>query len=428
MKKLGPFCVVDNGLFPELARVVSPGVEESSYYSRWESAFPSLYQMKVGDFPGVNRILDYHDLIDEMKENDGTWIFPDILFAGLQVHLESLGHAVWGSRHGEDLENYRVEFRELCEELKIGAPEYEPCTGITALTKLLAKQEDRWVKVSLIRGMMETWLSVNAQLAQAWLDRLAHNLGPWKEKQKFLIEKPIPKSVEIAYDWSMIGKLHAKRAFMGLEIKSEALFGMLIDYDKLPEQIRDINEKLGPTFEDYHFRCNAPIELRVKEDGSYVALDPCMREGAPSFAAKHGLISNWPEIYHAGARGKVVEPETRDGDTCAMELILYSDYARDDALAVYFPPKLRDNVFLRYAAEVDGVCWVLPQLIPNTTLGSLVTTGKSWQECRDKMDKIKDEVKGRGVNYYGDALDKTKAEWEKLADFGVKLPSLGGGK
>jgi hypothetical protein len=424
MKKYGPFCVVDNGLFCELSRTVSPHVEESSYYARWENAFPSLFQMKIGDFPGVNRILDYHDIIDEMKENDGTWIFPDILFAGLQVHLESLGHAVWGARHGEDLENYRVEFRELCKELGIGAPEYETCTGVTALRKLLAKYPDRWVKVSLIRGNMETWYSENVKLAEPWLASLRRSLGPWAELQEFIVEKPIPKSVEIAYDSPLIDGEHADKFFLGLEIKSEALFGMLLPYTQCPKPLADINGRIGPALGDYHFRCNAPIELRVKEDGSYVALDPCMREGSPSFAAKHKLITNLPKIYHGGARGEVVNPETKDGECCSMELLLYSDYAREDAMPVYFPPEIRDNVFLRYAAEVDGVCWVLPQLIPNTTLGSIVTTGKSWQDCRKKMDDIKDLVKGRGLNYYGDALDKTKTEWEKLQDFGIDLPKL----
>ena len=431
VKKYGPFCQIDGGLFAELARIISPRVEESHYYCRWEGEFPSLCRQMIGDFPGVNRILDYHDIIDEMAD-DGTWVFSDILFAGLQTHLEQLGHAVWGARHAEDLENFRVEFRELTKGLGLATPEYKIVPG-AKLESYVEKNPGEWMKVmGYLRGMTETKFAESLDLFKPVLQKLQHDFGPYFKTTDFIMEKPIPKSVEIAYDWNTIDGGHSKKCCLGLEIKSSAFFLKLIDYTDLPPQIQDFNERMAPTWKDYRMRSNCPVELRVTEDGKYIPLDPCQREGFPSFPSKHLLIKNMADIYYAGARGEVVEPET-DGDTCAMELVLSSEWCMTEYMPIYFPPKLRDNFFPRYAAEVDGVINILPQPVNNVsnaifsankTVGSIVTTGKSYAECRKKMDEIRDEFKGERLEYDLAALDKLESEWQKVVDFGVKMPKL----
>jgi len=348
---------------------------------------------------------------------------PDILSGDLAVYLENIGERAWSARFAEDVENFRVECKELFEELKIPSPKYEVVTGITALRKYLKTHENVWIKISLIRGMAETWRSENLKFSEGKLDRIARDLGPWKETQEFLVEESVPDSVEISYDGYSIDGQYPKKTVFGVEIKSESYFCIALDYEHLPPQVRDYNSKIAPTLKDYHCRSNTPCEMRVTADGEYKSIDPCLREGSPSFGAKLNLISNWPAIYEGGARGEVIEPEFVD--KCAMEIVLYSETAKTEALPIHFPPKYRDFLKFRYACEIDGIVYVLPQPCPNGTLGTIAVTGKDWDECKDKIMEIREEVKAEGLESSAEAIDKTKEEWEKLTnDFNIKLPKI----
>jgi hypothetical protein len=347
---------------------------------------------------------------------------PDILYGDLAVHLEGMGENVWSAKMAEDIENFRIECKELFQELNIPAPNYEVVAGITALRKYLKTHEGVYVKISIIRGMCETFRSDSLKMSEGKLDRLARDLGPWKETQDFLVEEEVPDAVEISYDLYCIDGEYPQKTVFGVEIKSEAYFCKTMDYDQLPEQVIDYNAKIAPTLKKYRCRSNTPCELRVQKNGAYKAIDICMREGAPSFGAKLNLVINWPKIYSGGAQGKVVEPEF--ADKCAMELCLYSETAKTEALPIYFPPKYRNNIKLRYSCEIDGTCYVLPQPCPNGTLGTIAVTGSTWEECKGNIIEIRDELKAEGLESSLEAIDKTKTEWNKMQDHGISIPKI----
>ena len=415
--------ILDHGLFAaEIGRVLAPHFGKTSVYTAWEDGFPSLYQMKIGEgYKGITRCNDFYAIKNEVD----LWIFPDILFAGLQTDLEESGKRVWGARYGEEIENLKIDFREHCKEIGVPVSPYKVVTGMTEARKYLETHEDKWLKVELIRGNFETFHVENLKLAEPRLQKVAHDLGPWKEKQRIIIEDSFPDSVEVAFDlWSIDG-LFPGLVIFGIEIKGKGYFCFIMKYEDLPWQIRDLNEKFVPTLKEYHYRSNFPVEIRINKKGEYVALDPCTREGHPVFSTKLAMIKNLPDVFWNGAEGKCIDPKFDVGVKCGMELVIFSDWAATEPQPVYVPPKYRDAVKFRYAAEVDGVVWVLPQPLPNTTLGSITATGKSWQECKDKILEIKDEIKGEGIDCYVDAMDEVKAEWEKLrTDFNIDLPKL----
>jgi hypothetical protein len=74
----------------------------------------------------VNNLFDYIDEVD-------VFVFPDIIDADLQLHLESLGKKVFGSRRGEELETNRAGMREYMKELKLPVGHYEIIKGVDAL-------------------------------------------------------------------------------------------------------------------------------------------------------------------------------------------------------------------------------------------------------------------------------------------------------
>src|SRR5258708_15118766 len=92
---------VDHGLFLPLAIKLAESFQRVLYYSPWEKGFPILNDCVIGDgFENVERV---DDIWEHLKDVD-LFLFPDLQHSGLQLHLESLGKRVWGSREGDDLE------------------------------------------------------------------------------------------------------------------------------------------------------------------------------------------------------------------------------------------------------------------------------------------------------------------------------------
>lgn len=417
------FCQIDLGLFPEMARTLAlGGVGSMLYWSPWEDGFPSLYKMKIGDgFEGVTRIEDPFSVFDEVD----LFIFSDNAFGGMQDHFERLGKRVWGPRFGGAIEDDKEGFEETCKEIGVPVCHREMATGITDLRKKLKNKKDVWIKVSLIRGNFETFHVDELRFAESNLEKIAHDLGPWKEKQKFIIEDTFPDSVEIAYDlWQVRGKF-PKKALFGLEKKGDLYCCHTMDYAELPAQIQDLNSRFAPVLEEYGAISNFPVEIRVNKKGEYVALDPCMREGHPVLSTKLLMIKNLPDVFWFGAEGECLDPEFEIENAWGAELVISSAWVETDPKAVFVPKDLRNQVKLRYAAEVDGVPWVLPQTNAGGTLGSIVATNKSFEKCKAEMEDIEGKIRGGSVDTFPDAFHKFTKNWEKLQEFGIKnLPKI----
>src|SRR5580698_7548721 len=98
-------CVVDQGLFAELAAVLAPSFGRTLYCSTWKTAFPRSNASAVGKgLAGVQRIESFWPIIDQID----LFVFPDILNGDYQIYLRRLGKRVWGSGQAEELELSRA--------------------------------------------------------------------------------------------------------------------------------------------------------------------------------------------------------------------------------------------------------------------------------------------------------------------------------
>src|SRR5882724_7828370 len=95
-------CVVDNGLFVELALTLTPHFKRVYYFSPWsQSGYPRSNALLIGHgVPNVTRIESIWEVLDEVD----LFVFPDVYFGSLQLHLAALGKRVWGGRMGEEIE------------------------------------------------------------------------------------------------------------------------------------------------------------------------------------------------------------------------------------------------------------------------------------------------------------------------------------
>lgn len=95
------FCLCDSGLFEPLAFCLAEQAQRVIIWSQDQRSFPSVKQACIGQgFDNIERVKDFWPYLDEID----CFTFPDIGQAALQLHLESIGKPVWGSRNGDILE------------------------------------------------------------------------------------------------------------------------------------------------------------------------------------------------------------------------------------------------------------------------------------------------------------------------------------
>ena len=247
-------CVLvrDYGLFVTWAQKLAESFGRVLYYCPYKSAFPRSQQYAIGTgLEGVERITNFWDHIDEAD----LFFFPDVYDGDLQVALREMGKPVWGAAKGEELELMRWQTKLfLKKDLHLPVQPVERIVGVDELRVYLKESENKYVKISLLRGDFETFHHINYQLSEPILDEIENKLGPWKESKEFIVEDAIDDAVEVGYDGFTIDGQYPDPAFFGYEIKDVAFVGTVRPYQKLPKQLKEVNEKLSPVFESYNYR------------------------------------------------------------------------------------------------------------------------------------------------------------------------------
>lgn len=261
----------------------------------------------IGD--GFDDIVRVTSIFEDEDDVD-CWVFPDVGFAYEQEHLARLGKPVWGARHGDSLELSRGKFLDTLKEIGLSVPPYEKVVGITALHKALEGIEDRWIKVSRFRGDWETfhWRSEEEDLNV--LDYYATRFGPFREQINFYVFEPIDADIEDGCDsWNIDGDF-PEVIIHGMESKDKAFIGTFQRYDDMPEQVRHVNDAIGPVLQEYGYRSFFSTEVRITKDNECFFIDPTCRAGSPPHQAMTEMIANYAEVIWYGANGILINPES----------------------------------------------------------------------------------------------------------------------
>jgi hypothetical protein len=409
-------CVVDNGLFAELARTLSRSFAKVYYTSPWVADFPSSTKVELGEgFPEYERVKDIWGIIDEVD----LFVFPDLHQGPLQEYLQDQGKRVWGARRGDELETARSEAKSYFETLGIPQGKYEVIQGMTALRKFLKGRTDKvWVKISLTRDDTETFSVEGYEGSKNRLDKFEAALGPAAEDMEFVVEDDQPDTLDIAIDTYTVDGKWPRMACLGTEKKDEGYICVVKSWSDMPPQLSDIYEKLSPTLEKYQYRNVISLESRMDEKTTYLA-DPCCRFGSPPSELQLNMIKNLAEIMWEGADGKLVEPEF--AAKYGAQFIIESKWSITNPLLVEFPKKYREQIKLRYATMFGDQLWIMPQNSDTPSFGSIVTTGDSMDECFDVAKEIAHEIKGIGIECLVGSMDGLKSNLEQFAEWKVKF-------
>lgn len=300
-------CVVDYGKFILLAEAFAGKAAKTYYYSPTEREFEDINDAVKGDgLPEIHRIDNFFNpaAIDEID----LFVFPDIGCGGTQKYLRSIGKAVWGAMGANVLELSRTKFLSFLDDCGLPKVHNEIITGLEDLREHLKNVNDKWIKVNRYRACMETYHHIDYAHSAAKLDELAVRFGGLQNGVTFVVQDAIKSDVEIGYDgWTVDGKFPSS-SFQGYELKNELYLGSLLEYSKLPKQVRYINEAMSPMLKEHGYRNFIATEIRIKDDVPYF-IDPTLRMAGLTQDQIPETCSNIADVIWQGANGILIEPE-----------------------------------------------------------------------------------------------------------------------
>lgn len=405
-------CVIDNGLFSEVATVLARSFGTTYLFVPWVNAYPRTIQIIVGTgLEGVTKIEDIWSVVDEVD----LFVFPDVYEGPLQEHLVSLGKRVWGSRRGDRLELDRPYSKQVCEDVGLAVGPWEQVVGMDNLRDVLKDHDDRWVKISRSRGDFETFHSETYALAEPRLDEIERKLGATKNQTVFIVEESIEDAVEIGYDGFTIDGQFPTQAMSGIEIKDKGYVGRFQPYADMAPQIHEINDALAETLRGFQYRNFLSVEARITKDGTPWIIDPCARFGSPPSEVAMLMYTNLADIFWYGAEGVVVDPVP--AGEWGAQVMLISGWANENWQAIDFPKKYRNHVALHFPVVIDGRYYVTPQGFDLPCIGAVCAVGKTMQAAIAKVKTIAEEVRGYYIEKPVDCFDSAEEEFAELESY-----------
>ena len=407
-------CIIDNGLFTELAQTLSESFGKVWYTSPWVSGFPFSAHLEIGEGgDNVERIDDLHSVIEDCD----LFVFPDIYQGEAQNYLQSIGKRVWGSRDADDLEIYRKEAKDHFAERGISQGPYEVIVGMTDVRKYIKAHDNEklWIKGNKARGDFESFAVEGYDLGKSKLDDIEARLGPVAGSMTYIVEPNLKDTLDLAIDTHCIDGQFPDIAVLGTEEKGECYVGEVRPWAKMPAKLKDIYAALSPTLKSYGYRNFLSLESRA--DARHVYLqDPCCRAGSPPMELQLNWIKNLADILWLGSAGKMVTPEYKG--KYGVELIVHSDWADNHPLMVDFPKEHRSKIKFRYNSEFDGKTWILPQGA-GPRIAAVVACGDTLDALFEECKEVSGSLKGIQVEAFTRSFPIIEEKIEQLRKWGL---------
>lgn len=412
--------IVDNGLFLSFAvRMAAKGGFGKVYYYNDDRrrGRPSFQESNVGK--GYSEIEVVHSPWAALEKAD-IIAFPDVMDWEWQVWLRQQGLNVWGGGAGCELELYRLYAKKMMEAIGLPVGPYVVVKGMTKLREYLKAHEDRIIKVSFVRGLMESRKHEKYWLSKSFLDGLEYRLGPLAEEQEFIVEEKIETKLEIGGDQIFV-KQFPKIAINGVEIKDSAYVGIVQEYDELPEEIRFVNDALAPVLAKCGYANFFSTEIRVAQDGTPYPIDLTCRQGSPSGEAQLAMWTNLPQIVWAGAHGEHVEPEP--AAKFVAQAMIFNDGEETEWCPINVPKEYRNDVRLYFAMRRGDEDYIIPQSNPFDEVGSIIQVGDTANEAIERVKAIAKKIGGK-VSVKVDEMDDALEEFDLMRKKGISVKPI----
>ncbi len=436
--------VADNALFLHVALKLAESFGHVDYWTPSINAFPKSNLVLPGDgFKDIHRVVDFWSA----KDHADLIVFPDVMFADMQVECAQQGKRVFGARYGENLELKRWKLKEFLIALDMPVAETHLICGIDQLRLFLQDKKDFWVKTSRYRGDFETFRSKTYDHVKPRIDLLESELGARAAVYPFICEAHIPCILEGGYDGHAINGQFPnddQMCLFGVERKDLGYVGVAKPYGELPEAVRWVNDQLKDYMHKHRYaglfssevRCqraddredttkpepwhDCPVlwNLGRQVDDMYAFLtDPCCRAASPPSELYMEWVSNWDDVMWRGAAGEFIplEPTKKYG----IEIMLHSSWADSHWQPVIFPEKIRPFVKLRNHCRIEGIDYAVPQSVGLPEIGAVIAIEDDIQEaCRQALERGA-EVDGYFIEAMSESIQKVITEIHNAQEAGI---------
>lgn len=419
--------VYDQGYFQELAIRLARDFKRVLYFKPWKKACPQFRSLVVGDgFEEIERVKNVFDVLPEVD----LCVFPYVYDGDLQLHMESMGMRVWGSRKAEEFEFRRGLFKRTLEQVGLPVSEYETIVGMDKLWDHFQKHpEPQAVKVDLCRGDGETWIWDNPIIGEAILREMDSYYGEAGKFMRFIVEQKIESIVEPGYDGITVDGQFTD-GLIDYEIKNKLTASAFSKYDALNEHVRLVNEKFGPKLAERRCRSMWGTEILVGEDSLPYFIDATCRMPSPPGETMLEMFSNLSEIIWHGANGDLVQPEPVK--PFAVQIGLFANWEDLSLLPVVVPDKVKQWIKLGACFKSDGAYYMIQnegeERIPwlREGIGMAVGLGDTLEEAYQQARAHADEVEGANIEVsdweMAEAIERIQAGKKEGVDFPGKVP------
>ena len=303
------FVVIDKGLYVHQSEALAEGGKNKVFYhTPWETKDPQYRDFIVGKgFGHLQKVLYPEDHF----ESADCIVFFDVASNSLCNFLRKIypSKSIWGAGLGERLENDRVLLKEWCAELGLPVNKYEVVKGVTKLREHLKANKDKYVKVNIFRGDMESFHSPDYDSIESVLDELAVTLGSDKEEYDFIVEDKIDTDVEAGADVIFNGTEFLKPMFCGYELHKNLYVAHVTE--ELPAPLMETLDAFTPLLSKMNYRGALSTEEKVVTAKKHYFIDACMRLPNPLSALYPVMINNWSEVVYRTGLGESVDLDVK---------------------------------------------------------------------------------------------------------------------
>lgn len=410
-------CVCDLGLFTEIAIRLAREFKTVLYHVPWESEFPIVNDVVIGDGLGtIKRIMDPWD--PDVFDQVDLFVFPDVFRSGWQLQMKAMGKPVWGSGRADVLETDRVRFKELQKQLGLPHPEYSVIRGTTDLKHHLEAKEDVFIKAdSDIRGSWETLHYHNMITTGAELSRRELKIWGVRDDVRFVVENNLNSEIETGIDSPFIGQWPSK-VVQGYEIKGKLILMAVQTYSNLPIEIKSNADAIEPELKKLGCLNNVSLEIKIKHGKGYV-IDPCVRFPNPGSGVQMEMISNLGKMMLECSMGVMTEPEYEF--QFGIQAAMHHDHESDQWKTITIPEQCRRWVKLMdFCGTKDGFT-IIPRVPYGDKIGWVLGMGDTVEQCYDHLMSNVELLKDCPVEVKHDQLAEALKEIDIAEDQGVEF-------
>jgi len=381
------FLIYDYGLSLEHAVRIAKDGNLVRYFTPYAKAFPQFEDFVPGiGLEGIEKVKHFFDEIDWAD----VIMFPDIGADDLCAYLrKTTNKPVYGAGKGEILENNRFYARQIQQKIGLPTQRTERVKGITQLKERLKGAKNKYVKLDIFRGDIDSFYVRNYGDAEQIYKKIDYIFGPFSEEYHFIIEDEV-KGLEPGLDLFFNGNEFLKPYLYGYEHDKACYIGIYTN--ELPAVFQPIIEKLTPVLREFDYRGAISIEAKIPNPNEAYIIDYCCRFPFPLSAVYTGVLENYSDIIYNIANKKFIELEPKAKYVACLPLS--SSVAEKDWVKLIFDEKLREKVKFRVACKVKnsyygvkGHSWVYV----------LITWGENISQMIEELSKLADRVDAVGI-------------------------------